>query len=257
MFECEDVYRAVNDEEADPRMTEATIRGFPRTTDLGTLVLVGVVHDHPASVARVATLLDRFTPETLALELPPLSIPLFRQYARDEYTPPCLGGEMSAAIQSVESGAVVGIDAPNRRYVRELLRTLGGDDEARAVTRPVLRDLGRSVLHALTCRLGAVVAASTPLTPRLYRHIPYRVSMLDPPDEQAAHERSHVAQFDAFVGSVDTPPETALVDRIREAVMAERIERLRRDGDVVCVVGMSHLDALERRLRSSEERDTV
>ncbi|MFC6768739.1 hypothetical protein ACFQE6_28125, partial [Natrinema soli] len=64
----------------DPRITPQFCRRLPDST--GDLVLLGVVHDHPASIARVERVLQRVEPETLALELPPVAMPLYRIYAR-------------------------------------------------------------------------------------------------------------------------------------------------------------------------------
>ncbi|QZX99140.1 hypothetical protein [Halobaculum rubrum] len=252
MYDCDAISDAVDAADADPRLDSAQVRCLPGSNEVGAILLIGVVHDHPASVVRVSQLLETFTPDTLALELPPLSMPLFRRYARDSHTPPRLGGEMSAAIRAAGEARVVGVDAPNRAYVRALIRRLRDDSDARSLTRTVIADLGRGLVQAAACRLGAVVAAYTPYTPRVYAHIAYEATLLDDPETQAEHEATHLAQHRAFVDVVDPPPETALVDETREAVMAARIATLRREGDVAVVVGMSHLDGLVRRLTGGD-----
>ena len=253
MYDCDAISEEVGAADADPRLDPTRVRCLPGANGGGAILLIGVVHDHPASVFRVSQILDTFTPDTLALELPPLSVPLFRRYAHDSHTPPRLGGEMSAAIRAAGEARVVGVDAPNWPYVRALIRRLHDDPDARSLTRRVLADLGRGIAQAAACRLGAVVAALTPYTPRVYAHIVYEATLLDDPETQAEHEATHLAQHRAFVGVVDPPPETALVDETREDVMAARIEAIRREGDVAVVVGMSHLDGLVRRLTAAND----
>ena len=247
MFDCDAVESELSAADADPRLAPDRVRCLPGDDDRGSVLVIGVVHDHPASVYRVTHLLRTFEPETLALELPPLSVPLFVRYARDGSDPPRLGGEMSAAIHAAGVARTVGVDAPNRRYLRTLLHRLreAGD---RDLARSVLRATLAGIAQTLACRLGAVVGRLTPYTPRPYRQIPYETTLLDDPGTQAADETAHLARHDAFVSAVEQPPATALVERTREDAMAAAVHRLRSLGDVVAVVGTSHLDSLERRL---------
>ncbi|MFC7068769.1 hypothetical protein [Halobaculum lipolyticum] len=247
MIDCDAVASEATAEDADPRLDPERVRCLPGDGDRGSVLVVGVVHDHPASVYRAVHLVTGADPDVLALELPPLSVPLFRRYARDRHTPPRLGGEMSAAVRAAGAVPVVGIDAPNARYLRTLaarLRGAGSRDLAVAVA----RDTARGVAQAVACRLGAVVARLTPYTPRLYTQIPYESTLLDAPGAQATHEERHLARHRAFVGVVKAPPATALIDRAREDVMAARLHELRVRGDVVAVVGATHLDPLADRL---------
>ncbi|SHH02223.1 hypothetical protein [Halobaculum gomorrense] len=255
MFDCDAVVAELRSEDADPRIDPSLVRCLRGTDGTGSVLLIGVVHDHPASVFRVSSLLESFPPDVLAVELPPLSVPLFCRYARDSHVPPRLGGEMSAAIDAADAARVVGIDAPNSSYLRALIDRLRTDGEARTLARAMLTDFVRGLAQAAACRLGAVVAALTPYVPRVYAHIRYDVTLLDDPETQADHERRHLAQHRAFVGVVDPPPETAIVDRIREDVMAARIAALRDDGDIAVVVGMHHLDELERWLAALGSED--
>ncbi len=100
----------------DPRITEQFCRHLEGSA--GDLILLGVVHDHPASVARVERVLEAVDPDVLALELPSAALPLYRTYAAggaDESDSPRFGGEMSAAIRASPDVDVVGIDARTGR----------------------------------------------------------------------------------------------------------------------------------------------
>ncbi|MXR40411.1 hypothetical protein GRX01_03440 [Halobaculum sp. WSA2] len=252
MYDCDEIAEHVNSPDTDPRVDSKYVRCLAGANGGGSVLIIGVVHDHPASVFRVSHLLRRFPPHTLALELPSLSVPLFRRYAHGPDTPPRLGGEMSAAIRAAGDARVVGIDAPDLPYVRSLFRELRDRPDDRSLRRTVLTDLARGVMQAVASRVGAVVAALTPYTPRVYTHIAYEATLLDDPETQAEHEATHLAQHRAFVGVVDPPPVTALVDATRETTMAARVASIRREGDVAVVVGMSHLDGLVRRLTSRD-----
>lgn len=248
MFECTEITAAIEADRADPRVRDDYVRCLPGDGTRGSVLLLGVVHDHPASVYRVAHLLTSIEADVLALELPPLAIPLFRLYADVDRRPPRLGGEMSAAIQANDPPRVSGIDAPNREYLRGLARRILAEDHPVPVVRSVLSDLVSGVAHAVACRLGAVVGEFTPLRPVVYAPITYDCSVYDTPADQAAHEAAHLAQRQSFLGAIVTPAKTRLVDTVREDAMAARIDGLRTAGDVVAVVGMEHLDPLASRL---------
>src|SRR6056297_2195481 len=102
--------RSAEDALTDPRMNDEYVRRLP---DAG-VTLVGVVHDHPASVHRAREVVRERDPDVVALEAPPLAMPLYETYARESRTPPTFGGEMSAAAQAAreEDAEVVGIDGP-------------------------------------------------------------------------------------------------------------------------------------------------
>ncbi|MFC7177159.1 hypothetical protein [Halosegnis marinus] len=155
---------------------------------------------------------------------------------------------MSAASQAAGDVPTVGIDAPSRTYLRLLAAELLANPAPRGVVRALARDLVSGVGHALACRLGALVGAVTPVRLRLYSHIEYDCSLLDDPTVQADHEAAHVGQRQAFLRAIETPPAIARIDAVREAAMATRIRELRAAGDVVAVVGIEHLDALETAL---------
>jgi pheromone shutdown protein TraB len=232
----------------DPRLDQRYLRCVPATDGRQPVLLVGVVHDHPASVTRVTRVLELVDPETLAVELPPLAMPLFEQYADDPHRPPRLGGEMSAAIQGTDSPAV-GIDAPTRTYFSRLVERVRDERPSRGVPSRLVRDLGSAVAHALACRVASVLADYTPLRLRVYDPIVHSCSLVDTADVQAADERAFLDRRDALFRAVRPPTSTRLIDGAREAAMSDLLDRARREGSVIAVVGMEHLDDVEADLR--------
>ncbi|MEY7849994.1 hypothetical protein AB7C87_12450 [Natrarchaeobius sp. A-rgal3] len=241
----------------DPRITEQFYRQLEGPA--GTLTLLGVVHDHPASVARVECVLGAVDPDVLALELPPAALPLYRTYAADgdESGPPRFGGEMSAAISAAPDADVVGIDAPNWSFVRRLVTRLVADRVSPATARRVVSSLGGATREALTCRVAATLTHATSMTVTRDDPIEYGCTPTDPPERQAVHERSHVATVQALLGGVEADG-TALAyrDETRERCMADRLEDVRTEGDVVAVVGVDHLEALEAALSTDATTDS-
>ncbi|MBZ6495503.1 hypothetical protein [Natrinema longum] len=236
----------------DPRITPQFCRRLSGET--GDLVLLGVVHDHPASVARVERVLEHVEPETLALELPPVAMPLYRVYAHngdaDDSPSPRFGGEMSAAIRAAPDADLVGIDAPNWSFLRRLVVRLVADRVPPATVRRVLSSVGGATREALACRVAATLTHATSMTVVPGDRVEYDCEPDDSPAQQAAHERSHVASVQALLGSVHTDGSAvAYRDETREECMIERLETVRSaPGDVVAVVGVDHLERLETEL---------
>ncbi|WP_306053719.1 hypothetical protein [Natronococcus wangiae] len=226
----------------DPRITEQFCRRIAGATD--DLVLLGVVHDHPASVARVERVLEAVEPDVLALELPPAAVPLYRAYARDGASPPRFGGEMSAAIGAASGATVTGIDAPNWTFLRRLVDRLVADRASAATVRRLFSSLGGATREALRCRLAATLTRATSMTVARDDSIEYDCDHDDPPERQAAHERSHVASVQALLGSVADDDALVYRDETREECMIDRLEEIRSRGDVVAVVGVDHLEPL-------------
>ena len=225
----------------DPRVDPRRLRRV--SGEDGDLLFVGVVHDHPASIARVRRVLEAARPDVLALELPPAAIELYRAYAR-EGSPPERGGEMSAAISAAPEATVVGIDAPTPSYVGRLLARLIADRASLTTTRRVVSGLGSATREAIACRLAATLpeTASRAIAPT--DRIEYAVDGEDSPRRQLEHERAHVATVQALLASTSGDV-LAYRDETREACMIDRLEGLRDRGDVVAVVGVDHLEALE------------
>ncbi|EMA33424.1 hypothetical protein [Halobiforma nitratireducens] len=235
----------------DPRVTDRFCRRLPGAD--GDLLLLGVVHDHPASVGRVERVLEAVDPgpETVALELPPAATPLYEAYARDADThPPRFGGEMSAAIRAAPDANIVGIDAPNWSFLRRVLTRLVADRASARTARRVVSSVGAASREAVTCRVAATLTNATSMTIAHDDHEPieYDCTHDDPPERQASHERSHVAGVHALLGGIDADGDQSALayrDDTREECMIDRLEQLRRDaGDVVAVVGIDHLERL-------------
>ena len=242
------------DTDSDPRITGEYLRELPGVA--GTVTLVGVVHDHPASIYRVRRTITDLGPDVLALELPPLSIPLFEQYADTDRDTPLFGGEMSAAIRAADTDTTVGIDGPTGGFFRRLGRELLRERPGRRTARTVVSDVADVTAHAVTCRAAATVAARTSVRLEVDSPNPYDVDPADTPEDQARDERSEIRRSNSFMRAFRTTDRrraSRLEDAAREAEMAARLDRLRAAGDVVAVVGIDHLDAVAERLCSAED----
>jgi pheromone shutdown protein TraB len=249
VIDCADVLADISTSDSDPRLDEESVCCIPGSSSQGTVVLVGVVHDHPASVARVAHLLDRAHPDVVAVELPPLAVPLFELYAQDTYTPPRLGGEMSMAIKAADATHVVGIDTPSRRYLRVLGDRVFSGSVPREQLYAVFKQIISSYSRALLCWLAAPLGEIAPVRPRVYSPLTYESTSLDSPEAQAAHERKHRTDQLTFLRAIEPPPVVGIIDSTREEGMVKRSQALRSEGDVVAVVGMEHLDELHSGLK--------
>lgn len=233
----------------DPRLTPEYVRVID---DAGgdPVVLVGVVHDHPASVYRTRTVVDAVDPDVVALETPAALTSLFETYAESPGVD--AGGEMTAAVSAAESATVVGVDVPDRRSTGALASAIRNTDASPRTVARTVHGFGRLVVH--TAR-GWLHAAGVP--ERLVGEPSGVTQDYDcPPDAtpraQAAHESDHVRRTTTLLRSFDPPPATRILDDAREAYMARRIAELRTDGPVVAVLGFSHLDAVASKLSSGE-----
>jgi pheromone shutdown protein TraB len=236
----------------DPRVTGERLRTLPGPDGAGTVTLVGVVHDHPASSYRVRRVVADVSPTVLALEVPPLAVPLYEQYATDERTPPAFGGEMSAAVQAATTDRVVGIDGPTPGFVARLARTLLRERASLPTAGQVARGLLVVARTALVCRLAATLAALTSLRVEVDSPVVYDGVPSDDPARQAADEREHIVGAHSVLDALSPPRAVRFRDETREAHMAERLRELREGDDVVAVVGYGHLDGLVERLRPAE-----
>ncbi|WP_435358529.1 hypothetical protein [Haloarchaeobius sp. DFWS5] len=255
MAEHSDDERLDFDSVDDPRVNPDHVRVVPETDTDGQVALLGVVHDHPASVHRVQYVIERFVPDVVALELAPLAIPLFERYATDDRTPPSRGGEMSAAIQAMGPDAsVVGIDAPTRSFLRTVVGELRDEEAPEPIARRVARDVYDLSRHALQCRVAATAGPMGLVSmEQTVQHIDHDCSATDPPAVQADDEQRFVARNRALRQATETPLPISVLDTAREKTMARHLSSLRTDhGAVVAVVGLEHLDAVAARLRAGD-----
>ncbi|MFW5963680.1 MAG: hypothetical protein ACOCQM_02350 [Natronomonas sp.] len=246
--------RTAIDVDSDPRVTGEYVRQV--SGDTGTLTLVGVVHDHPASTYRVRQVVEELDPDVLALELPPISIPLFEQYAATDRCPPVFGGEMSAAIQAAAPNIAVGIDRPTGGFFRRLGRNLLQERPSLKTTRNVVSNAIKTTKHAVVCRVAAAIGARTSVRLEVDSPVSHDIDWTDTPEAQAGDERDQIRRSRSFMNAFRTASRSRasrLEDAAREEDMATRLLELREEGNTVAVVGIDHLDSLAERLNSAGE----
>jgi len=232
----------------DPRMASEYVRRVSTSGEDGDVVLVGVVHDHPASKHRVRAVIRDVMPDVLALELPPLAVPLYERYASDEHSPAHCGGEMSVAVGSARTNRVKGIDGPTPAFLRRLLGNLYRDGASCLTVSRVLSGLTSITRRAVLCRVVATVMSLTPIHLAVDWRIDHDCDRTDDPADQAVDERRQIRRTEAAM-SVFTESEATYVRKTtREAHMTRRLSALRTEGETVAVVGIDHLDAVAGRL---------
>lgn len=241
---------AVSTPGGDPRLQSKFVE--TASVERSQVVLVGVVHDHPASAYRVRRIIEHVSPAVVALEVPSLAIPLFEQYAADGPTPPREGGEMSAAIQAARDCSshvrVVGIDLPSWHSVRELGSVLVRERPSPRTLWSVICEVSAVVRHTVRCRAAAAGFVGA-IEEQLGR-VDHDVSVTDPAGVQADHEASHIARSRALLGAIDRPAAMQLTDESRERAMAKELANVASRGDVVAVVGFDHLDSVSEYLQA-------
>ncbi len=236
---------------SDPRVTDEHIRRVAAGSY--SVTLVGVVHDHPASVYRTRRIVMDREPDVVALEIPPLAVPLYRQWANTSQTPPTAGGEMSAAIQATRGSTHIGIDGPSRSFITRLISTLFAEQPSASTVSATLRRLCRLFGTTLGYRLEASLG---PLGGRNRRRTdtgrePERGRLHDPAT-QAADERRRLGQARSVLELLPQPREAVIIDRVREDHMATQLTMFSNQ-EVVAVVGRDHLDPVTKRLRQLSE----
>lgn len=238
----------------DPRLEAEYVRIVDR--DEGApVVLVGVVHDHPASIYRVQAFVDTLDPEVLGLELPRIVMPLFEKYAQADEEREDPGGEMSAAIRAAGDADVVGLDMPDLGSLVSLAKRMWRENVTSGTARSIADDVCRLYRHALA---GRLVAAGLPLAivgGDVHRRQRYEVTAADPPAVQAEHERRHVRKSSSLLNSLDLPSATRLIDDERERRIASRLVDLQvgSTSPIVAVVGYQHLDTVVEAMRNAAD----
>lgn len=236
---------------SDPRVEPDQLRLFD-DGDGQPLLVVGCVHDHPASVYRARSLVASLRPDVVAVELPGLALPLFERVGRESEEPPT-GGEMGAALAAgadVDARRVA-IDTLDGRFLRSLAGELRRESPSLGTLRRVFDALSNVSTHALSCRLSAALGrygSTTPITDRAYDH---DVDRIAPPVDQAADEQRQLTRSLSVLRALERPVADDVVDSARETTMVEHLESLRADESVVAVVGFDHLSGITELL----ERD--
>lgn len=232
----------------DPRMESEYVKTYADEHGRGSVTLVGVVHDHPASVYRVRRTVEREAPAVLALELPPLALPLYETYAADEATPPPNGGEMSAAIQAAETDDVVGIDGPSTAFCARLARTLVAERASLETAMCSVRGTASVGRTTLACRAAAALTNRTDFRVAVGDPTSHDVTRSDPPERQVSDEDRQIRTATAVLDALESPPASRVRSETREAHMADRLQELRTRGDVVAVIGLGHFESIRGRL---------
>lgn len=225
--------------ESDPRIKEEHVRLIDGADP--PVVLVGVVHDHPASIHRV----EGVAPGTVGIELPSLLVPVFERHVEQAAD---VGGEMAAAIRAAGSTRVVGIDVPGPGLVQALGAELREGDVGRGAALRTLRETWRLTSNAVLARLAHEGVPRLPTVTDLEFGHEYDLPARASPELQAEHETRHVRRSTTLLRTFEPPAATKLVDRVRERHMARALGELGVDGTLVGVVGHGHLDGIEASL---------
>lgn len=243
---------------SDPRLVEECWRAVPATADRAAAIVVGVVHDHPASAHRVRAVVDAFDPDVLALELPGLALPHFEREAAADIggfddrsakstdrgsvaadggtTPEASVDEMTAAIAAAPDASVAGVDSVDWRFAARFARLARARGDS-------LSTVARAVRGALSVTKSALaVRFGNDADLRGAEGADHDVSPAADASAQAADERRQIARSRSLLAAVERPDAAELLDETREATMAAKVDAHRRSGGVVAVVGMDHLD---------------
>lgn len=233
----------------DPRLDDEYVRVIPAEAGDQSVVLVGVAHDHPASVYRARTVADELEPGALALELPDVLVSLFESYADADGKE---GGEMAAAIEATATDEIAGVDVPGRKSVHTLLSELRDADPDLETAARAVYGFSRFVTHTA---LGCLRDAGVPdewLGSGFERTRTYDCAPSASPREQADHESAHLKRSSTLLRAFDPPQATRILDATRERFMGSRLSDLRKESSVVAVVGYGHLDGIESAIRGAE-----
>lgn len=245
----------------DPRVSREDFRLLPGTGDDGDVTVIGVVHEHPASVYRVERATALLDPDVVALELPPLATPLFERYADEPDAGSAgavpSGGEMSAAIRASGDARVVGIDLPDVKRTGTVLDALRAEQLSVPAAVRALRSFESLFGHALRCRIANWASRiGVTIDPHVDRGTETTgCSPSASADEQAAAEAAVIGAGTTLLRSFTRPPAVRTFDRARERAMARTLTELGRDGSVVAVVGYAHMDPIADAMNAASTRE--
>lgn len=235
----------------DPRVCDQFVNVVRPAGDAAKTVLVGTVHDHPASVYRARAVVEAVSPDVIAVEVPPLAAAVFRERAGEDSDVPGFSGEMAAAVDAADSAQVAGIDSFGPSFLGSLLTEAYERGTSVSTLSDVVADLARVQREATLCRAAATFERLTPTVEAAVSSFEHDVTATDPPADQARDERDHVARAVSLHDAVETPPAESLLDSTREENMSARVSSLRDDGVVVAVVGYDHLAPITQHLTAA------
>lgn len=230
---------------ADPRIDPDQLRLYD-SPDGGPLLVVGCVHDHPASTFRARALVESLRPDVVGVELPGLALPLFERVGRDSDDDPSAGGEMSAALAAAADvgSERTGIDTLGPRFARSLLTELRRESASFDTIRRVLGSVSDVAGHALACRVSTALGrfgSADPVHERAYDHdIPRDAA----PSTQAEDEHRQLTRSLSVLRAFEQPLANDVVDAAREATMVANLADVRKEGSAVAVVGFDHLSGI-------------
>jgi hypothetical protein len=234
----------------DPRVSEQFLSIVPGEEQTHETIIVGTVHDHPASAYRTRTVVSHVDPDFVAIEIPPVAVPLFEKTAESDHPPlPVGGSEMSAALAGNTGGNAVGLDSFGTsffgHFLSEAYRT---DTVSPADTWRALGAVRRVQKEAVLCRASAKTGRLRGWIENALVSFEYDVTADDPPLDQARDEQEHVSKNRSLLEAVDRPASEELLDSARERNMSAQLSSLRRAGTVVAVVGFDHHEPITKRL---------
>ncbi len=229
-------------DDGDPRMDAEYVRRVAGEGDDGDVLLLGVVHDHPASRHRVRAVIADYDPDVIALEVAPLALPAFEAAAHGRPWAPAGGDEMSDAIAAAPDARTAGIDGLDARFFATLARDLYAERPSREEVRSVARSVFAVAKEAVAYRAATVLRRYTSLRPSVGSPVEHDCDPTDPAAVQAADERRQTSTSLAFLRAIEQPTGMTVRDDAREACMVRRLDALRADGDVAAVVGLGHVD---------------
>lgn len=222
----------------DPRVDDDFLRVINGPS--GDIVLVGVVHNHPASIARVKSVVERMEPDAIGLEIPPVTVPVFESARLDQVDEE----EFVAAIHAAPDALIAGIDLPSFAALRILLPGILLKTKSIDTAVSLVRKTIAHATQAIHYRLATSMMGASLDTVTAGSRIEYDCSTDASPTAQAEHERKAVEQSMSFFEAIETPTAVLAYDALRERHMAHRIERLAAYGTVVSVLGVGHLDSV-------------